>query len=358
MPDKESKTEEPTARRRTKARQQGSVPQSTEVTNAVALLGAALALRLFGARCFRIVAGNAANLMRDLARMDGTQASAVLVVRDQVFLVVRAAAPIMLVMAVVGVACSFAQTGWLWLPKNLSPKLDSLNPMRNIKELISLQAVVRLVTAVLKLVLVGFVVYWVLRKRLDWLFALADWDAWAVVAVLQAVAFELILKVALAMILVGAIDYAYRFFKHKKKLMMTKQEKKDELKNEVGDPVVKQRQWEARIKLTVGRFAATVPTADVVVTNPTHLAVALRWAEQEMAAPEVVAKGRNYLAEKIKQIAREHGVPVLERKELARALYGAVEVGMQIPPALYYAVAEVLAFVMRRSKGTRSRMSA
>jgi flagellar biosynthetic protein FlhB len=358
MADKESRTEKPTPRRRKKARQEGSVPQSAEVTNAVALLGAVLALWLFGARCFRIATENVTDVLRDLSCLQGSQTGVVQLLREEAFVVVRAGAPIMFVMALVGVACSIAQTGWLFLPKNLRPNLSVLSPVKNIRELISFRAVVGLITAVLKLVLVGFVVYLVLRKRLNWLWALADREAWSVVAALREVCMDLMLKVALAMLLVAAIDYAYRRYKHEQKLMMTKQEKKDEYKSEVGDPKVKQRQWEARIKLAVGSFARAVPTADVVVTNPTSVAVALRWDEKEMNAPQVVAKGQRHRAERIKEIAREHGVPVVERRELARALYVAVEVGMEIPSQLYYAVAEVLAFVMGRRRGTRARVSA
>ena len=354
MADKESRTEQPTARRRQKARQEGQVPQSGEVTNAAALLGAVLALNLFGAHCFRTTVENVTGSLGGLNRVGFTPTGIAHVLREQMFTVVVAAAPIMATMAVVGVACSMAQTGWLYLPKNIRPRLEAISPRQGLKQMFSLNAIVKLFTSLLKLLLVGVVVYLVLRKRLQWFVALTDYDTWGIVAVLAAVCQDIMLKIALAMILVGLLDYLYQRYKHDKKLMMTKQEKKDEFKNEVGDPKVKQRQWDVRIRLTASRIANSVPTADVVVTNPTHLAVALKWDEAGgMDAPQVVAKGKGYVAARIKEIARDNGVPVLERKELAQALFAAVEVGMQIPGELYYAVAEVLAFVFKRRKGRR-----
>jgi flagellar biosynthetic protein FlhB len=198
----------------------------------------------------------------------------------------------------------------------------------------------------------------VLRDKLQWFFALVARDAWAILELVKQVALGFMFRVGLAMVAVAAVDYLYQRYRHEQKLMMTKEEVKDERKEELGDPKVKQKQFERRMQMAAGRMRQAVPEADVVVTNPTHFAVALQWDEQAMGAPQVVAKGQDYVAKKIKELARENDVPVLERRELARALYAACEVGQEIPGDLYYAVAEVLAFVLRERKGRLRNVSA
>jgi flagellar biosynthesis protein FlhB len=156
-------------------------------------------------------------------------------------------------------------------------------------------------------------------------------------------------QVLAALVVVALLDYAYQRWRFEKKLMMSKGELKEEMKREEGDPEVRARRSHMRRSM-VRRMMAAIPHADVVVSNPTHYAVALKWDEKKMSAPQVVAKGADYMAERIKEVARQNGVPVLERRPLARALYEAVQVGMEIPPKLYYAVAEVLAFVLKKRK--------
>jgi len=358
MPEKDNKTEKPSSRRRRKARQDGMVAQSQEVASTVVLLAAAVSLWLFGERALRLTLDNVTRLLRDLPGVTFTQSGIGHALREQVLFVMSVAAPIVLLVGLVGVASSVAQTGLLFVTKNLHPKFSNIDPIKGLKRLFSFQAVIKLITSIVKLCIVTLVAYLVLRSRMQWFVGLVDRDAWAVVAVLMDVCRRLMLQIALAMMLVALIDYAYQKYRHEKQLMMTRQEKKDELKNEIGDPTTKQRQWRRRIALVATRIAQAVPTADVVVTNPTHLAVALQWDEDEMAAPRVVAKGRGHVAERIKEIACENGVPILERKEVARALYEAIEVGMEIPPEFYYAVAQILAFVMGLKRGRRRVMTA
>jgi flagellar biosynthetic protein FlhB len=236
------------------------------------------------------------------------------------------------------------------VPKKLVPDLQAINPIRGLRNIFSLTAVMRLLTAVIKFAVIGLVCYLLIRSRLHWFGALVGKDAWGILDVGRRLSLSLLLRVVAIMLGVAVLDYAYQRWRYEKQLMMTKQELKEERKRDEGDPEVRGRQAQMRRAMANRRMVQAVPEADVVVTNPTHLAVALQWDEETMSAPTVVAKGQDFLARRIQQIAREHGVPVLERKNLTRLLYQTVEVGAEIPPKLYYAVAEVLAYVLRKHR--------
>ena len=259
-------------------------------------------------------------------------------------------APILLLTGAVGLLCSMVQTGLVFAPTVIKPDLQHVNPIKGLKNLFSLTAAMRLVVAVVKITAISIVVYVLVRSRLGWLSGLTGKSVWGILSVARQLCFTLMARVLLAMLVIAALDYAFQRWRFEKQLMMSKTELRDEYKRDEGDPAVRARQQQVRRALSNRRMMQAVPEADVVVTNPTHVAVALKWDERKMAAPRVVAKGKDLLAERIKSLARQHRVPVLERKPLARALYEAVEVGRDIPPKLYYAVAEVLAFVLNRRR--------
>ncbi|MHC5035518.1 MAG: flagellar biosynthesis protein FlhB [Planctomycetota bacterium] len=353
MPPNEStqqKTEKPTRRRRERAKQQGMVAQSSEVNNVLVLLAAVGAFVLFGAFTFQTMAGQLAGHLGRLYGTEVTLGGARGALCSSVRTVAKAVLPLMVFTGVVGLLVSLVQTGITFAPSRLAPNLSTLNPVRGIKHIFSLSALARLLTAVAKLAIIGIVVYLLVKSRLPWFFALMGKSTWGILNVSQRMCLSLALRVIVAMMAVAVLDYAYQRWKYEKQLMMTKTELQEEYKRDEGDPEIKGRQEQVRRARLRSRMMQAVPDADVVVTNPTHVAVALRWDEESMNAPQVVAKGQNWLAQRIKQIAREHHVPVVERRILAHALYEAVEVGMEIPPKLYYAVAEVLAFVMRRKR--------
>jgi flagellar biosynthetic protein FlhB len=348
-PSTDNKTEKPTPRRRERARQEGEVAQSGEVNNVFVLLAAVGALAFTGDSVFGALVDQMTRRLGGLGVERLTQTSAVDLLRQTVHVALGAGLPVMVGAAAVGLLCTVAQTGLLFTPKKLAPNLNALNPVSGFKNLVSLSALQKLAVALAKLALVGLIAFCLVRSRLDWLLSLAGDSVWGIVSVARALCLSLILRVLAAMVAVAVLDYAYQRWRHEKKLMMSKEELKEDMKRDEGSPEVRARRSAMRRSL-VHRMMAAIPEADVVVANPTHYAVALKWNEESMRAPQVVAKGADYMAERIKAVAREHGVPVLERKPLARALYDAVEVGMEIPPKLYYAVAEVLAFVLKQRK--------
>ncbi|MHC4480813.1 MAG: flagellar biosynthesis protein FlhB [Planctomycetota bacterium] len=344
----EQKTEKPTRRRRERAKEQGMVAQSAEVNNALVLLAGLGALTIFGAFTFRQMAGEMAGRLGRLYGPELSLGGARGLLCDSARTVARAALPLMVFTGMVGLLVSLVQTGIVVTPARLKPDLSHVDPIQGLKRLFSLSALVRLLLAVVKLVAIALIVFFLVRSRLHWLLALTGKSTWGILEVSRRLCSTMAFRIIVAMMGLAALDYAYQRHKLAKQLMMSKTELKEEHKRDEGDPEVKARQEQLRRARARSRMMQAVPGADVVVANPTHVAVALRWDEEGMDAPQVVAKGRDWLARRIKEIARRHQVPVVERKVLAHALYEAVEVGMQIPPKLYYAVAEVLAFVMRR----------
>ncbi|MCP4688204.1 MAG: flagellar biosynthesis protein FlhB, partial [Desulfobacterales bacterium] len=255
--------------------------------------------------------------------------------------------PLMLAVMIAGVVGNVAQFGFLFTTDSLTPNLGKLNPVSGVKRLFSLKSLVELVKSVLKLLVVGLIAYLVLKGELDNIPGLMFLGVRDILDFIGDVSFDIILYVSLVLIILAVLDFSYQRWQHEKDMRMTKQEVKDEGKEREGDPQIKARIRSAQMELSRRRMMEKVPEADVVITNPTHYAVALQFNPKEMVAPRVVAKGSNLVAQKIKKIARENHVPVLEDKPLAQALYKAVDIDDFIPAELYRAVAEVLAYVYR-----------
>lgn len=352
-PGSEQKTEKPTQRKRRRTRREGQVAQSNEVNNAFVLLAGIGALALFGGHSFRCMAACAEGRLGNLAGLDLSLSGVESVAADTVGVLVGASLPAMLLVGTVGLLCSLLQTGVLVVPKKLAPNLKAIDPIKGLKNIFSLAAAMRLLMAAIKFAAIGVIVYFVVRGRSSWFGGLVSMSPWGILDVSRRLCFSILVRVGVAMLGVALLDYAFQRWRHEKELLMTKQELKEERKRQEGSPEVRGRQEMMRRAMSQRRMMQAVPRADVVVTNPTHVAVALEWNEEQMGAPTVVAKGQDLLAERIKKVARENKVPVLERKDLARALYVAVEVGSEIPEKLYYAVAEVLAFVLRREGKAR-----
>ncbi|PJA79374.1 MAG: flagellar biosynthesis protein FlhB, partial [Nitrospirae bacterium CG_4_9_14_3_um_filter_51_5] len=239
------------------------------------------------------------------------------------------------------------QTGPLWIEEALQPKLSKLNPSNGLKRIFSWKGVVDLLKSLLKLAGVGWISYFILSHNLPAIFQLsllelteAFGGAWGLVE-------KIVWSVGGALFLLAMIDFIYQRWQHTEDHKMTKQEVKDESKDVEGDPQIRSRRLSLQRERARQRMLQAVPKADVVITNPTHVAVALRYETGKMDAPVVVAKGAGFMADKIKQIARHAGVPIIENRSLARGLYKAVKIGQEVPSALYQAAAEVLAYVYR-----------
>jgi flagellar biosynthetic protein FlhB len=256
--------------------------------------------------------------------------------------------PIILCLALMAVASNIAQFGFLVSQEALKPRLSRLDPIAGFKRLFSLRSLVELVKSLVKLAIVGYVAWRVVQGEWDRILPLSEASPWAIGAHLGRVIVGIGLHAGIALLVLALLDYLYQRWEHERSLKMTKEEVKDEYKQREGDPKVKGQIRKKQMQMAIRRMMAAVPKADVVITNPLQLAVAIQYDRDTMTAPTVVAKGAGFIAEKIRQVALKHGVPILEDKLLAQTLYRTVEVGSQIPIGLYKAVAQILAHVYRQ----------
>lgn len=346
----DSRSEPATPKRRSKARTEGSVAKSADLSSAVALLAAAIALSWFGAHLF----GGLGDIMSLLLSQCGTlelsvDAAPQYLVRGFV-VIAGLLAPLFLTVMVAGVAANIGQVGFKITPKVAYPKFSRINPFSGFARLFSPNSVVELLKSILKLVLVGVIVYVAIRGNLNTIYSLTQVPVSALGPTVGKLMVRIIMTAAVTLVMMGILDFFYRRYEHETSLKMTKEEVREESKEQEGDPRVKSKIREIMIKKSIQRMMKQVPQADVVITNPIHLAVALKYDRAKNVAPVVVAKGARKVAERIKEIARENNVPIIENKPLARALFKAVEIGEEIPLDLYKAVAEILAYVYRLKK--------
>lgn len=353
--DGQEKTEEPTARRLEKAREEGQVVRSRELTTWLMLLGGIMALWLLAGTLYgqlglvmeRTFVFDRGRAFDPALMMAYTSSSA--------GLGLRAVAPVFVVMVALALLAPIALGGWSMSPKALQPKLSKLNPLKGLKRIFSTQALAELVKVIAKAALVGSVAFFYLKSRRGELLMLMDQPLHQALASGLRIAAIGCAAIAGALIVVAMIDVPYQLWTHRKKLRMSKEELKREMKESDGDPQLKARIRSMQQSMARRRMMSKVPEADVIITNPTHYAVALRYDQNRMAAPVVVAKGMGAVAEKIKALGREHRVPLLEAPPLARALHAHVDLDQEIPAPLYTAVAEVLAwaFSIKRARTER-----
>ena len=343
----QERTERATPRRREKARERGQVARSPEVNAAAMLCFGCTTLYLLGPQ----LTGQLQQLMRhimtnapDMAAADSTFAK---MLGEYVLRFFLMMSPVFAVLTVVAVASGVGQIGFKITPQALEPKFDRLNPISGFKRLFSPTSVVNLVKDLAKLVIVGVVAYKAVAGEFASLFLLPDMTVADLAARMGKLSLMLGLKVGAIMIIIALLDYAYKRYEFEKSIKMSKQDLREEYKETEGSPQLKSRIRQIQRQMAQKRMMQAVPTADVVVTNPTSLAVALKYDVGEMPAPYVVAKGQRLIADKIKQIAREHDIPIVEDKPLARALFKMCDVGQAVPETLYRAVAELLAYVYR-----------
>ncbi len=240
---------------------------------------------------------------------------------------------------------SVLQVGWKVSTKPMKPKFDKFNPINGFKRIFSKDSLFELFKSILKIFVIIYVAYSSIRDKVDNIFILYDIPLNQALALCGEVILDAGLKISLVYLLVGIADYIYQKFRFKEDMKMTKQEVKDEYKNTEGNPEIKGRQRQVMREASRRRMMQDVPRADVVITNPTHLAVAIKYDPEKSRAPVVLAKGEDYLAQKIREAAKEHNIKIVENKPLARMLYANVDIGAEIPPELYQAVAEILAMV-------------
>jgi flagellar biosynthetic protein FlhB len=340
----EDRTEDPTPKRREEVRKRGQTAHSQDLTTAIVLLAGLYGLKMLAAtvqdRISALLVGNilaVGALDRTAPPSMGTNAAAVL----------ATTLPALLgLLAFAALAASVLQGGFMFVPGLLTPKWERMNPIAGTKKILSTQGLMQLGKSLAKFTAIALVATLVVRSHLDSLARLGALDLMAAVKQLLAITWEVLLKSALAMLVLGMLDALWERRRFLNSIRMTKQEVEEENRQSEGDPHVRAQLKGKRLQF-LQQMMKDVRTADVVVTNPTHFAVALKYDPQSMAAPTVIAKGQDLLALRIREAAAEARVPVLENPPLARALYKLVPVGRMVPPELFVAVAEVLAFVFR-----------
>jgi len=350
MPDSaQDKTEAPTPRRREEARNRGQIGKSTDLAGAVVLLGGMIVLYVMGQKILErlLVVTKGCLGANPLSMTDPGQAVPTLAAAFQE--VAAMCLPMMLTVLVLALVTAFAQVGVLFTFKPIIPSWSKLSPINGVKRMFNARAFVQLLMGIAKMALLTAVAYWTLKGRVDVLAQAATLSHLSIVAVAADILFTLGIRLAIVLLILGIIDFIWQRYKTEQELKMTKEEVKDELKRMEGDPKVKHKRREVQMQIAIQRIRSAVPKADVVITNPTELAIAIEYHAETMVAPKLTAKGAGYLAQKIRELAIEHGVPIVERKPLARALYREVEVGQEVPPHFYKALAEILAYVYELS---------
>lgn len=345
--DDEDKTEEPTGRKLDRARDEGQTVSSQEVKVWASLLGATLAISMFAT----ILSRDLLALMRPFIESPHAIPADFEHLRRTFFEMGLRIGLLMLlplgVIAGVGIAATLGQSGFLWVTKKIMPDPSKISPFSGLKRMFSMRSILDLVKGILKIVIVAIVMYVILSPRLPMIEHMTAMEPLTVLGHMRDLVLQLMIVTLIVMAVIAGADYLYTRFEFMKQMRMTKQEVKDDVKQQEGDPQVKGRIRGLRRQRARQRMMSMVPKADVVVTNPTHYAVALTYDMDKNDAPILVAKGADLLAKRIREIAEEHEVPIVENPPLARALYATVELEQEVPPQHYKAVAEVIGYVMR-----------
>jgi flagellar biosynthetic protein FlhB len=353
----QEKTEQATPKKREEARKKGQVAKSRELSSVAVLLSGLFVLFLGGGYFFQQTANvlsyylsNAGNLsintdnLKGIAWHSAGQLASIL-------------APLFLVLCVVGFLANILQVGFLISFESIKPKLSKISPAEGMKRLFSAQAMAEFLKSLLKIAIVGTIAFFTVKGEIYNLLPLLDQTPSQILSYLGQVSFAIFWRTCLVMAILATLDFLFQRWEFERNLRMTKQDVKEEFKQTEGDPHVRSRIRSIQREMARKRMMAAVPEADVVITNPTRLAVALKYEAKHMDAPTVVAKGSGLVAEKIRDLAREHGIPIIENKPLAQGLFKLVEVGKTIPETLYQAVAEVLAYVYSLEGNASGRMA-
>jgi flagellar biosynthetic protein FlhB len=343
----EEKTEQPTPKKRQELKEKGEVAKSKELPSVAVLLAALISLSLFGSFMYnhvQIIMKEAFSLpsIHNFNIPEFLKFAQNIIGRFIILL-----SPVFAAIFITAILSNIMQVGFILSGESITPKLSKISPIKGIERLFSKQAFMEFMKSLLKLIIVGGVAFLTVKGEMNNFALLGDMELNSIFVYILKIFFKIFIRCSLAMIILVVIDYVFQRWEFENRIKMTKQEVKDEFKKSEGDPLIKSRIKSIQMEMARKRMMQDVPDADVVITNPTHLAVALKYDSSTMNAPKLIAKGSRKIAEKIKEIASEHGIPILENKELARNLYSLVDIGQEIPPALYQTVAELLAYIYR-----------
>ncbi len=348
----EEKTEKATSKKRSDARKEGNVLQSKENTIAASVLGIFAFVRIMAEFMMKNLLSLFQRSFENLGTYDLNADSYLPLFVDAVTVFEMVVGPVMAAALLLGIITTIAQTKGLFTMKAVRPKFSNLNPLSGIKKLFSMQAVVGILKGLIEVIVIGVMIYSEIKDRLPTILALTDAGVMQGVAYTGLAIYDVVMTICILLVFVAAGDYLFQWWSYEKKLKMSKQEVKEEYKQTEGDPKIKGKIKQKQMEMARMRMMQDVPGADVVVRNPTHYAVALKYDQDKNKAPMVVAKGKDFLAKKIVQIAEENDVYCMENPPLARALYAQVDLGREIPYELYDAVAEVLTVVYKEKHKT------
>ena len=351
--DDSQKTEDPTARKLSKARDKGQVGTSQEVKSWAILLGAGLGLAVLAPWMMTRVANYLVGFLQHIEDISVSRGALPLLMGDALVEMGIIISPLFVMLMVLAIVANVAQSGFVMAPSKLVPSLDKISLLKGVKRMFSVRSIVEFVKGLFKLTVLGSVCFAMTVPWMADIALMSDHDLLDTLDRLYIVALSIAAGAVMVMFVVAVLDFAYQKFEFTKSMKMTRQEVKDEHKDTEGDPQIKARIRKIRAERAQQRMMGNVPTADVVVTNPTHFAVALEYKVDDMHAPKLVAKGVDSLALRIREVAEENDVPIVENPPLARALYAAVELDEEIPVEHYQAVAEIIGYIMRL-KGNKS----
>jgi len=344
--DTSDKTEKATPKKRQDLRKKGQVMQSRELPPNLILLIMFISMKILGKSLFEGFSAIFNIFFTQTSGYNLQEPNEIMRLVTFVTLeMAKMVAPFFIIAILVGVLGAYVQIGFLFTTEVLKPKFSNLNPINGLKKLFSARSAFELLKSILKVILVGWVAWSSIRNEFTNMMKLMDLPVVSVAGYLANTALNIAIKICFALLVVSAVDYFFQWRRYEKDIRMSKQEVKEEYKQMEGNPEIKSRIRQKQREISMRRMLKDVPQADVVITNPTHYAVAIKYDAGKMSAPYVLAKGVDFMAKRIKEVAKEHNVHIMENVALAQALYNTVEVGQPIPPELYKAVAEVLAFV-------------
>ena len=343
----QEKSEQATPKRREESRKKGQVARSTELSSVAILAAGLLVLSAMGPHVYHRLGNFMVDLFTNGLTIQIDPLNFRLYALTWASHYFRIVAPIILLIAAAALAVNLAQVGILFTGEPLTPKFDRLSPLKGIKRIFSSRGLVELAKGLFKVAIVAYVTYLTIDGDIKFIVSFMDMEVGQIFSLCGGIFLKLAFRITLLLLILAILDYAFQRWDYEKNLRMTRQEVREELKQQEGDPLIRSRVRSLQREMAQQRMMDDVGTADVVVTNPTHVAVALCYDPEAMVAPRVVAKGQRLIAERIKELARQAGVPLVENKPLARALFKAVRIGDDIPEELFKAVAQVLAFVFQ-----------
>jgi len=341
----EEKTEKATPHRRQEARKKGQVSRSSDLNAAIVIIIIIVFLYMMREPLVFKLTGYVQHIFSEEMMLELNCDQFFRMYQLTVNFFFKLMGPIFAVAVFFGLTANFLQVGFLFAPEAIKPKASNINPVEGFKKIFSKKALVECVKTLLKVIVVSLAIYSLIKNKFAKILLMPNMDIFAIMNYLEKLAFQICIGAALVFLIIAVADFMYQKWQFNQTLKMSKYEVKQEMKQTEGDPFIKSRLREKQRLMAMKRMMQSVPEATVVITNPTHLAVALKYDENEMEAPQLVAKGAGYLAERIKEKANEHNIPVMEDRPLARALYESVEIGDYIPEDLYQAVAGIIAAI-------------